>query len=70
MQSLQLFTAGTKDGAKFGQLVSFPHFSGIEQRHEDFVSYPNVSANREGNEYKFNMLLVKVQHRTLFSSAD
>lgn len=32
MQSLQLFTAGTKDGAKVGQLVSFPHFSGIEQR--------------------------------------
>lgn len=32
VQSLQLFTADTKDRAKFGQLLSFPHFSGAEQR--------------------------------------
>lgn len=28
----QLLTAGSKDGAKVGQLVSFPHFSGTEQK--------------------------------------
>jgi len=32
VQSLQLCTAGTKDGAKVGQQVSFPHFSDTEQR--------------------------------------
>lgn len=48
----------SKDGAKVGQLLSFPHFSGTEQRCEGFVFYTNVSANREGNEYKFNVLLV------------
>lgn len=28
------------------------------KRCEDFISYINVSANRGGNEYRFNMLLV------------
>lgn len=33
VQSLQSYTAGRKDGAtNVGQLMSFPHFSGTEQR--------------------------------------